>query len=111
MLINNSFYYIKGRILVKHDDVEIRINKLSSEIKEATNKAMQYDPSKPKRLWILDNRPHLGWSNTISSLYGNYSAINLGYKNNTVECKQIDWILMFPNSVLVIYGFDTESNS
>jgi hypothetical protein len=72
---------------------------------------MQYDPSKPKRLWILDNRPHLGWSNTISSLYGNYSAINLGYKNNTVECKQIDWILMFPNSVLVIYGFDTESNS
>jgi hypothetical protein len=111
LLINNSFYYIKGRILVKHDDVEIRINKLSSEIKEATNKAMQYDPSKPKRLWILDNRPHLGWSNTISSLYGNYSAINLGYKNNTVECKQIDWILMFPNSVLVIYGFDTESNS
>jgi hypothetical protein len=109
LLINNSYYY--GRTLVSEDDFKIKINNLSSEIKASTKKAIQYDPLKPRRLWILDNRPHPGWSNNISSLYGLYSAIAVGYNANAVNCKQIDWILMFPNSVLVTYGFDTEINS
>ena len=111
LLHKPGYHDKKLTIFDKRDDFKNYINKVSLEIKGATKKAIDFDTSQPRRLWILDNRPHEGWSNTISSLYGNYSAINLGYKNNTVECKQIDWILMFPNSVLVIYGFDTESNS
>jgi hypothetical protein len=111
LLHKPGYHDQKRTIFDKRDDFKNYINKVSLEIKGATKKAIDFNPSQPRRLWILDNRPHLRWSNTISSLYGNYSAINLGYKNKTVECKQIDWILMFPNSVLVIYGFDTESNS
>lgn len=105
-IIDRNYAYYKNR-----NDFKNHINKLSSEIKHATKQAIDFDPSQPKRLWILDNRLHEGWSKTITSLYGNYSAINLGYRNNAIECKQIDWILIFPNSVLVTYGFDTETDS
>jgi hypothetical protein len=111
-LMNNSSNYSNASQFFKNrDDIKVKFDKLSSEIKHATKQAIDFNPSQPRRLWILDNRPHEGWSNTISSLYGLYSAINVGYNSNTVDCKQIDWILMFPNSVLVTYGFDTEINS
>ena len=29
-------------------------------------------------------------------------------QNNFVDCKQVNWILMFPNSVLITYSFDNE---
>ncbi len=113
-LIHKNGYENFGKVVIRYDkriDFKNYINKLSLDINEVTKKAINFHPSQPKRLWILDNRPHEGWSNTISSLYGLYSAINVGYKNNTVDCKQIDWILMFPNSVLVTYGFDNEISS
>jgi hypothetical protein len=111
LIINTNSYAIGKKTFQNQEDIKIYINKISSEIKEATKKAIEYDPLKPRRLWILDNRPHRGWSGTITSLYGNFSAINAGYGNNAVACNQIDWILMFPNSVLVTYGFDTETDS
>jgi hypothetical protein len=111
-LINNSSNYSNSsQFFNNRVDIKLKFDKLSLEIKHATNQAIDFNPSQPRRLWILDNRPHEGWSNTISSLYGLYSAINVGYNSNTVDCKQIDWILTFPNSVLVTYGFDTEISS
>ena len=111
-LINNSSNYSHSWQSFKNrEEIKVKFNKLSAEIRHATKQAIDFNPSQPRRLWILDNRPHEGWSNTISSLYGLYSAINVEYNSNTVDCKQIDWILMFPNSVLVTYGFDTEINS
>jgi len=110
LLINNSSRYV-GQKYKNRDHIQFTFNKLSYEIKNATNQAINYDKKFPKRLWILDNRPHTGWSGNISSLYGNYSAINLGYGNNTIDCKQVEWILMFSNSVLVTYGFATETDS
>ena len=109
--MNNSSNYSSQQFFKNRDDIKVKFEKLSSEIRHATKQAIDFNPSQPRRLWILDNRPHEGWSNTISSLYGLYSAINVGYNSNTVDCKQIDWILMFPNSVLVTYGFDSEINS
>jgi hypothetical protein len=111
-LIHNSSIYSNSHQNYKNrEDIKLKFDKLSAEIRHATKQAIDFNPSQPKRLWILDNRPHDRVSSTISSLYGNYSAINQGYKNNTVDCKQVEWILNFPNSVLVTYGFDTEINS
>jgi hypothetical protein len=111
-LINNSSNYSNSQQFYKNrEEIKFKFDKLSAEIRHATKQAIDFNPSQPRRLWILDNRPHSGWSNNITSLYGNYSAINLGYGNNAVACNQIDWILMFPNSVLLTYGFDTETNS
>jgi hypothetical protein len=111
-LIHNSSIYGNSQQNYKNrEDIKLKFDKLSAEIRHATKQAIDFNPSQPKRLWILDNRPHDRISSTISSLYGNYSAINQGYKNNTVDCKQVEWILNFPNSVLVTYGFDTEINS
>jgi hypothetical protein len=110
-LINNSSNLSLHSSYKSREDIKIKLSKLSAEIRHATKQAIDFNPSKPRRLWIFDTRPHQGWSSTISSLYGNYSAINLGYRNNAVVCDQITWILSFPNSVLVTYGFDTETNS
>ena len=74
------------------------INDLSDEVKYLTNIALVNH----KRLAIVDDRPHLGWSSTISSLYGMYSAITLGYPPMPWDCKLVDWQLSFKNKLLIV---------
>jgi hypothetical protein len=56
-----------------------------------------------RRVWILDNRPHAGWSTNISTAYGLYSAFAIGFPP-TVSCPQIDWLLRRGNATVVLYG-------
>jgi hypothetical protein len=56
-----------------------------------------------RRIWILDNRPHLGWSPNVSAAYGLYSAFTVDFPP-TVSCLQMNYLLSMPNSTVVLYG-------
>lgn len=57
-----------------------------------------------RRMWLVDTREHAGWSTNISVLYGNYSAATLGYPPPQINCDQLNWIVMFSNSSIVVLG-------
>jgi len=75
-----------------------------TEQKSITDNALQFQ----RRVWIADLRPHAGWSTNVTSLYGMYSALTLGYPAQSIGCNQIDWILNFPNSSAVVFGAENE---
>lgn len=75
-------------------------SELSQDHRYITQTALQQD----KRVWVLDLRPHPGWSVNASALYGMYSAFALGYPPALVNCEQFDWALDYTNSSVVILG-------
>jgi len=75
------------------------IQQLTSEHRSLMARAAQDG----RRIWILDNRPHEGWSTNISAAYGLYSAFAIGFPP-TVSCPQINWLLTTANSTVVLYG-------
>jgi hypothetical protein len=76
------------------------LGNLSRTHRRITSLALRDD----RRLWLLDNRPHVGWSTNISALYGNYSALTLGFPPPPATCSQVAWILGHPNSTVVVFG-------
>ena len=78
-----------------------QVNTLSSEIRGIAGKAVREE----RKVWVLDLRPHSGWSTLVSSLYGMYSALGLGVPPPALDCStQADWILSFANSTAVVLG-------
>ena len=63
----------------------VRMTVLSKEVRALAGYATAND----YRIFILDNRPHEGWSETISAFYGMYSSISEGYPAPTVDCNRL----------------------
>lgn len=59
-----------------------------------------------RRVWILDARPHVGWSPLMSSLYGLYSSFSLGYPPQKLECSHYAWIRSNGDASVVALGFN-----
>jgi hypothetical protein len=77
------------------------IRKLSLEHRSATS------VGESARLWVLDLRPHSGWSTNISALYGLYSAVVVSYPPPLASCDQANWIVSTQRSVIVAYGAES----
>lgn len=63
----------------------VRMTVLSQEVRALGRYALENN----YRIFILDNRPHVGWSETISAFYGMYSSISEGYPAPPVDCNRL----------------------
>ena len=54
------------------------------------------------RIFILDNREHEGWSETISAFYGQYSSIAEGYPPPALDCSRLAYAQSQPNARLIL---------
>lgn len=86
-------------------DASAFLSELSSSTRQLTSLANRDS----RRIWLIDTREHSGWSTNISALYGLYSAAVVGYPPSPVDCNQLNWIVMFPNSTIVVLG-ETNKN-
>jgi hypothetical protein len=86
--------------LVKKDFEYEYIQRISSEVRSAAQL------NQNNRIWILDIRESSGsgWSPVISSFYGLYSALAIGKNPGPVDCSHMNWIMAYPNSVILVYG-------
>jgi len=96
----------KGRVRLKSSswaDQQYKIrflNELSADVKEITKYNSSY------RIWLLDRRDHINNNYLARSLYYQYSQLD---PKEVSICKQLEWMSLFDNSVLLILGFE-ESN-
>ena len=61
---------------------------------------VNYAKKNKKRLSIVDDRVHTGWSFNITTLYGMYSALTYGYPPRHAECNLVDWQLSYGDNLL-----------
>jgi hypothetical protein len=82
------------------NDARNMINEISAEVRSAAKLNIN------NRIWILDIRESSGsgWSPIISSFYGLYSALAVGKNPGLVDCSHMNWIMAYPNSVILVYG-------
>ena len=81
---------------IKHKS---KIYKIYEENKKITDLALKLD----RRITIVDDRPHKGWSTNISQLYGMYSALAVGYPPKFESCNLVDWQLGY-NPLIILYS-------
>jgi hypothetical protein len=86
----------------------VRMTVLSKEVRALAGYATAND----YRIFILDNRPHEGWSETISAFYGMYSSISEGYPAPTVDCNRLAYAASRenPRFILIHEGDPDGSN-
>lgn len=85
-----------------------RLVSLSIEVRALEDYALQND----SRIFLLDNRPHEGWSETISAFYGMYSSISEGYPAPPVNCDRIAYATTTQNPrFIVIHAGDIDGTS
>ena len=74
-----------------------KLYKIYKENKKITDLALKLD----KRISIVDDRPHYGWSGNIAQLYGMYSALALGYPPKFESCNLVDWQLGYDPLIIL----------
>ncbi len=74
------------------------------EMSHSTRRLTDIANKESRRIWLIDSRKHAGWSTNISALYGLYSAATVGFPPPPVDCNQLNWIVMFSNSSIVVVG-------
>ena len=109
-----NYEYNKNRNEINYSEHKKKILQTNIENKLLTKIAIK----EKKRITIIDDRPHIGWSINISQLYGMYSALSLGYPPIRVNepgdkieptiletrCNLIDWQLGYaPNLIIAIF--------
>jgi hypothetical protein len=78
-----------------------RLVTLSQEVRALSDFALK----NKSRIFLLDNRPHAGWSETISAFYGMFSSIAEGYPAPPVDCNRVAYVTTTPNpKIIVIHG-------
>jgi hypothetical protein len=75
-----------------------KISSLSSEVRTLSAFALE----NRFRIFILDNRPHEGWSETISAFYGMYSSISEGYPAPPVDCNRLAYSVSMENPRFIL---------
>jgi hypothetical protein len=76
----------------------VRMTVLSKEVRALSGYATAND----YRIFILDNRPHEGWSETISAFYGMYSSISEGYPAPPVDCNRLAYSVSRENPRFIL---------
>lgn len=86
----------------------VRMTVLSKEVRALG----RYATENNYRIFILDNRPHEGWSETISAFYGMYSSISEGYPAPPVDCNRLAYAVSRenPRFILIHQGDATRSS-
>ena len=110
----SNYEYNKYRNEINYKEHKKKILQTNIENKLLTKIAIK----EKKRITIIDDRPHIGWSINISQLYGMYSALSLEYPPIRVNepgdkieptiletrCNLIDWQLGYaPNLIIAIF--------
>lgn len=80
-----------------------QVNIISDQVKEVSKYNSNF------RVWILDNRDKSKNHEKVpllASLYWQYSMFNT-YDGLNI-CKQIDWMVLFKNSIILAIGFENQ---
>ena len=95
-----NYDYNKNRNEINYKEHKKKILQTNIENRLLTKIAIK----EKKRITIIDDRPHIGWSINISQLYGMYSALSLEYPPSFFSCNLVDWQLGYaPNLIIAIF--------
>ncbi len=95
--VGNNF--LASAMTMDFNKAKERIYKTNNENTKITDLALKLD----RRLTIIDDRPHQGWSTNISQLYGMYSALAVGYPPKFESCNLVDWQLSY-KPLIILYS-------
>ena len=85
-------------------DSRAAAGRFMQDLSDSTRRLTDIANKESRRIWLIDSRKHAGWSTNISALYGLYSAATVGFPPPPVDCNQLNWIVMFSNSSIVVVG-------
>ena len=95
--VGNNF--LASAMTMDFNKAKERIYKTNNENTKITDLALKLE----RRLTIIDDRPHQGWSTNISQLYGMYSALAVGYPPKFESCNLVDWQLSY-KPLIILYS-------
>ena len=96
---SGNHYYEQVPPKAEYIKQKSKIYKIYKENKKITDLALESD----RRITIVDDRPHDGWSTNISQLYGMYSALAVGYPPKFESCNLVDWQLSY-DPLIILYS-------
>lgn len=102
------FSYSEAEARQVTQNARAKMTTLSVEVRALSGFALENQ----YRIFILDNRPHERWSETISAFYGMYSSISEGYPAPPVDCNRLAYAVSRENPrFILIHEGDAASSS
>lgn len=97
-----NYYFVEDiKNEINYNNHKKKIYQTNNENKTLTELALK----EGKRITLIDDRPHIGWSINISQLYGMYSALSVGYPPKFHSCNLVDWQLGYaPDLIIAIFS-------
>lgn len=86
------------RVDQSRSEISTRLTNLHNEVHALS----EYGLRTGYRMFFIDNRPHKGWSQTISSFYGMYSSIAEGFPAPPIDCRRMDYVLSQERPLVVL---------